>query len=118
MARLSEFLRSGADGALLYFCPGCQMAHQIFVGEGAGPRWSWNEDVDKPTFEPSVRVSGIKVLTDQQMAEYDSTGVLPPPEPSVCHVFVRDGMIQFLDDCTHEMAGMTVPIPPFNKDDD
>ena len=29
---------------------------------------------------------------------------------SVCHSFVTDGKIQFLGDCTHELAGQTVEL--------
>lgn len=27
--------------------------------------------------------------------------------------FIRDGQIQFLGDCTHALAGKTVPLPEF-----
>lgn len=30
--------------------------------------------------------------------------------PHVCHTFVTDGKINFLSDCTHELAGQTVPM--------
>ena len=29
----------------------------------------------------------------------------------VCHSFVTDGRIQFLGDCTHDLAGHTVELP-------
>lgn len=32
---------------------------------------------------------------------------------TVCHSFVTDGNIQFLDDCTHELKGKTVPLEDF-----
>jgi hypothetical protein len=32
-------------------------------------------------------------------------------EQRVCHSFVTDGRIQFLSDCTHELAGQTVDLP-------
>jgi hypothetical protein len=38
----------------------------------------------------------------------------PDPPPGVdhrCHSFVVDGQIQFLGDCTHKLAGQTVPLP-------
>lgn len=40
-------------------------------------------------------------------------------EPYVCHCFVRNGMIEFLSDCTHALAGQTVPVPdmPTYEDD-
>jgi hypothetical protein len=30
--------------------------------------------------------------------------------PTMCHSFVVDGRIEYLSDCTHEMAGMTVDL--------
>jgi hypothetical protein len=35
--------------------------------------------------------------------------------PKVCHVFIKAGMIQFLGDCTHALAGQTVPIPAWPR---
>lgn len=32
---------------------------------------------------------------------------------TVCHCYVTDGIIQFLDDCTHSLKGQNVPIPDF-----
>jgi hypothetical protein len=32
----------------------------------------------------------------------------------ICHCFIRDGQIQFLLDCTHALAGQTVPLPPID----
>lgn len=54
------------------------------------PLWSWNGDVDKPTLSPSI-------LTGNS-------------EMGVCHSFVKDGMVQYLNDCTHEFAGQTRPL--------
>lgn len=34
----------------------------------------------------------------------------------VCHSFVRAGRIEFLGDCTHALAGQTVPLPPWPED--
>lgn len=117
MARLSETLRSAEGGALLWFCPGCRLAHQIHVGGGSGPRWTWNGDAERPTFSPSVKVSGTVQLTDEEVAHLRSGGYVEP-KPLICHAFIVDGRIQFLGDCTHALAGQTVPIPPFHPDDE
>ena len=29
----------------------------------------------------------------------------------VCHSFIKDGNIQYLNDCTHKLAGQTIEIP-------
>jgi len=103
MAALSKKLRSAADGGLLFWCPGCDGAHQVKVGTGAGPRWGYNGNPDRPTFTPSVlvRYNGLDADT-------------PDGIPSVCHSFVTDGRIQFLSDCTHHLAGQTVDLPDFD----
>lgn len=31
--------------------------------------------------------------------------------PQVCHSYVTNGRIQYLGDCTHELAGQTVDLP-------
>lgn len=79
-------------------CPGCDDVHQIRVGT-----WTWNGDLERPTFTPSVLV------------RYE---VSPPNQhlSTVCHSFVTDGRIQFLGDCTHALAGQTVDLPPWRED--
>ena len=74
---------------------------------GGGPNWTWNGSVDKPTFSPSVLCRATHRLTDE---EYDRVmaGEVIEPRPLVCHCFVRDGVIEFLADCTHRFAGMKV----------
>lgn len=108
-------LRMAEGGRLLFFCPGCNEAHQVTVGDGPGPRWGFNGDYDRPTFTPSVLVRGYAVERDGDgkwtgQWKRDAAG---NPVPSVCHSFVRDGQIQFLGDCTHALAGQTVPLEAF-----
>lgn len=100
MSALSPVLRSAQGGGLMFWCPGCNQSHMVRVGDGPGPRWGWNGDVERPTFTPSIRVS------------YNGThaGVDGAP-PAMCHSFVTDGRIQFLGDCTHALAGQTVDLP-------
>lgn len=89
---------TGSDGLhLVYWCQGCQDAHQVRVGEGASPRWTWDGNPDAPTFEPSVLVT-YKDLSGEEQHER-------------CHTFVQGGMVRFLDDCTHAFAGQTLPLP-------
>ncbi len=51
--------------------------------------WSWNGDINNPTIKPSIRTQN---------------GV------DVCHTWINDGKVQFLDDCTHELAGQTLDL--------
>lgn len=79
-------LRIGKDNdgqpRYFFYCPGCKNYH-MFDG-----RWQWNGDMDKPTFSPSL-------LCGHTVGRR-------------CHSFVRDGKIEFLDDCHHELAGQTI----------
>lgn len=96
MSALSSILRLAVGNRLHFWCPGCNGAHGIQFGEGPSPRWVWNGNAEKPTFTPSV-------LVRRNFGE--------DQHPEVCHSFVIDGQIQFLGDCTHALAGQTVPIP-------
>lgn len=119
MGALSSILRNTAGDGLAWFCPGCRHAHRIQVGAGPGPRWTWNGNAEQPTFSPSVLVRGIREDMDPDtQAAYDALGpgelhgALDDPRfRSVCHSFVADGQMQMLGDCTHPLAGQTVPIP-------
>jgi hypothetical protein len=109
---------NGSEGELLFWCPGCDGAHAVKHGAGPGPRWSWNGSLDKPTFSPSILVQGMD-LTEKGRADLDAWREAGCPRrvepfetvPTVCHSFVTDGRIQFLSDCTHELAGQTVDLP-------
>jgi hypothetical protein len=65
-----------------------------------GAKWKWNGDVKQPTFTPSILVR----------ANYTSANRMD----DVCHSFVTDGRIRFLGDCTHELAGQVVELPPWD----
>jgi len=91
MSKLLEGSRPDGSKRLLFFCPGCQFYHEVTVEQGTdykGPVWGWNGDMEKPTFQPSI-------LCNEGNDRH-------------CHLFVRDGMIEFLGDCRHALRGQTV----------
>ncbi|WP_425962728.1 DUF6527 family protein [Rhizobium nepotum] len=116
MAELSSKLRSLEGGRLMFWCPGCDGAHQVGVGDGPGPRWGYNGNPDAPTFTPSVLVRGTAPLTDEEINTV-MAGVAVQTATTVCHSFVTDGRIQFLSDCTHTLAGQTVDLPDWETTD-
>ena len=77
---------------IAFFCPGCKHDHAVYVA-GIEKVWDWNGSLEKPSLTPSV-------LT------WNNT--------SRCHSFVKDGQIRFLNDCTHELAGKTVELEPYD----
>lgn len=111
---ISRKLRSVEGGGLMFWCPGCDGAHMVRVGEGDGPRWGYNGNPDAPTFTPSVLVRGVDRLTDEER-ERVMAGRHVEPRSIVCHSFVTDGRIQFLADCTHDLAGFTVDLPDWES---
>lgn len=96
----------------LFWCPGCKSLHCYVVKWGprrragyekagrALPTWTFNGNLDSPTFSPSLL--------------YWGTG---KPDPGLeehfrprCHLYLRNGRLEFLGDCEHEFAGKTVPL--------
>lgn len=107
MGALGKKLRRLEGGRALFWCPGCDEAHQV------GPSWAFNGDGDKPTFSPSILVTGpSRFLNDEEHAIVMAGGKVELPQMR-CHSFITDGRIQFLGDCTHELAGKTVDLPDF-----
>lgn len=84
-----------APGLFQVECPGCDMPHQIHTQHhsGNGANWSFNDNMEKPTFSPSLLV---RFTWGEEQKE------------NICHSYIKDGQWQFLNDCTHELAGQTV----------
>ena len=78
----------------LFWCPGCECAHGIWTTRrnSQNALWTFDGDLQKPSFQPSLLIRS---------------------ERGVCHSFVKEGQIIFLTDCTHALAGRTVPMEPF-----
>jgi len=102
--------RDGRFYGIRFNCPGCMDedftgAHILPVnwtppGREQSPHnagqahWEFNGDMERPTFSPSI----LSRMTRRDV-------------PFVCHSFIRDGQVEFLSDCTHALAGKTVPLP-------
>lgn len=137
---LSPILYRPTHGSLAFFCPGCECLHVVplrsfdaHVEETGQVRnnkpvaviaenkhkasWVWNGNVNAPTFLPSLHIKiGHYVPGQPQppLCETCNDAKADQEETlcSVCHLFVDGGLIKFLDDCTHHLAGQTVKIPP------
>lgn len=98
---------SVAEGERLHFwCPGCDDVHGITYGEG---QWTWDGDLVNPTITPSILVGGVQWAPEFSFHRKNHS--VDVGERTTCHSFVTDGRIQFLDDCTHALAGQTVDLP-------
>ncbi len=83
----------GDSEGYIHKCPACKTTHYIAVGKplNNGACWTFNGDLECPTFSPSIRIKYPNV-------DY------------CCHYFVREGNIEFCGDCTHELAGQTISL--------
>ena len=88
--------RVASNAYLLFRCPGCLMPHMIKFGEGPGPTWHWDGNQENPTVTPSL---------------LNRRTVGPQDIETVCHLFITNGKLEFLSDCTHHLKGQTVEIP-------
>lgn len=81
------------DGRVHFFwCVACAQRH-IFNTDrppGVRPCWAYNGDPERPTFSPSLNY---------------------PDKTPRCHLFLRDGRVEYCGDCGHEYAGKTVNLP-------
>lgn len=90
---------------VVFTCPGCKFDHLIPYSrpelgyDSTGPCWEFNGSEESPTLTPSILVQSG-----------------PSEKREVCHSFVTSGNIQFLGDCTHELANQTVPLNEIDED--
>lgn len=78
-----------SKGPIFQFkCPACKVDHAV---DGT---WNFNGDFEKPTFSPSVLYK-----------EFDEAGPV-----YICHFYIRDGVIDYLNDCSHVLKGDKIPM--------
>lgn len=103
---LSRVLRQtmpakNGNGPTLYYRCYCGSGHSIGIlpAGSLSPRyrWSWDGNADVPTFTPSINAFSSGIPTEG----------IPGWR---CHHYVKDGKIEYLNDCTHEFAGVTLPM--------
>ena len=105
-------VRTTNDNRFMLFCPACECGHWF------NDTWQFNGDMEKPTISPSILVRSV-TMPDPIPRNADGSykigadGRVEGSKDSVCHSFVTDGKIRFLDDCTHDMAGQIVDLLEF-----
>lgn len=104
-----------------FICPGCGQDHtcptEKYHAEGYHELWGFNGDFYLPTFTPSLlwrsgHFAHPVVVTSPYCWCKPAEGVEAKPEWCYrCHSLVKDGLIEFLSDCSHALAGQTVALP-------
>ena len=109
-----RYITPSDDGTYSFYCPGCKCSHMV--------NNSWKINLDTNTISPSVLVKENWSMSDdwdyksapknedgslKKNSDGKISGAIKSPR---CHSFVRNGMIQYLGDCTHGLAGKTIPM--------
>lgn len=120
MNRLSSKLLSDKDGNgvthIYYWCQGCKTTHGVMI-DGLHA-WRYNNDPEHPTFTPSIlSTSGHYIVEHKGGRCWCDYNKEHPDNPATscyrCHTFITDGKVQFLADCSHELAGQILDLPDF-----
>lgn len=84
-----------------YWCPVCKAPHQVAVFRpfGNGAQWTWNGDVNAPTFVPSMHSQYDVVLNGERTGE----------KRTICHVTIDKGIISVLPD-SKTLGGQVLPL--------
>lgn len=96
----------GRPGYFWFKCPGCGHKHQYatqgsdYVKNNPGRGWEFNGDVNNPTFTPSL---------------LNTWAWGPERIAHRCHLFVRNGNVEFCSDCSHDKAGQTIALPELDE---
>lgn len=81
-----------------FYCLGCKYAHSYLVGCGV-LKQNWTYDPITVSFHPSLRLYYMHPVTQQEV--------------TTCHLFVRNGQIEFCGDCPHDLKNQIVPLTDF-----
>lgn len=84
-------VKVNGDNSVTFRCPGCRKHHTLNLPENV--KWNFNGDIHNPTIYPAII---CKRINDTEIQ---------------CHCVVKDGVIQFLPDSKHNLAGQTVELP-------
>jgi hypothetical protein len=91
--------QDGVEGVSYWFyCPGCGHDHRFTVRKDGGrPTWTFNGNLENPTFNPSLLMFVTNPETKQRKA--------------LCHLFLKNGVIEYLTDFDHAYKGKKYPLP-------
>lgn len=93
------------DGWMIQ-CRACQWHEFPKRPTAKGDSWTFNGDLVRPTFSPSM---------NESQNPPDHPGYNPDVKSSRCHFVVTNGEIDYCPDCSHELRGK-MPLEPWPAD--
>lgn len=117
--KISKYDAGDGEIGYHFHCDGCNSAHGVIVKGSKSPLWGFNGSEEKPTFTPSILVRWVSVPKELEEDEKgklvtQSDGRVKGSKNEICHSFVTDGKIKYLNDCTHHLKGQTVDLPDWD----
>lgn len=144
VARAVDFTGDRPGRQVWTWCPACDTVHPFTVRADPTPAggpmlnngqvWAWNENLEAPTFSPSLLVhAAVHLCADEHgiepcpnprtcgavghpLTDDDEPGHRTPhtrePAYGDCHSYLVDGVWEFLADSAHHLAGQRVPMVP------
>jgi len=102
---------------LEFFCVGCDETHSVRVEKPTD--WQFNGDLESPTLNPSVLIRSGHYMNEHKQGDpcWCTAEIDTAFHCKRCHTFVRNGMIEFLSDCSHSFAGQTIELPELEKEE-
>lgn len=91
MKKILMEVKHGDKTDLVFYCPGCRRYHWVQINPMSKPSWRFNNDFVKPTVSPSIIVKN-------------------EAEETVCHLFIKAGNLEYMDDCAHDFKALVVPM--------
>lgn len=85
-----------------YLCPACNRIEEVPIEGHPSTNWKFSGSEEFPSLTPSVVIATFRKTTEDNMR---------------CHSHIHEGKISFDFDCTHELAGKTVPMIPLEETD-
>lgn len=93
MTKLKAVTQDSVVIGYAHWCPGCRHIHIFYTDPGRVHHWTFDGNMEKPTFSPSMRF--FSPVVDGQ-----------PKEVTHCHYWLREGEIEFLADSSdHQLRG-------------
>lgn len=102
----------------MFFCPACKCGHAVWTEKKnhLGAVWTFNGNMEKPTFTPSLKIwqeTWTPPVTPENLEQWQQKPWPQTKVTHVCHTNVTDGVIHFHPDCTHAFGGKQVPMEDF-----
>ena len=105
MNQVSSKLRREENG-YAHWCPGCEQMHTL------PDSWKFDGNLENPTFTPSFKHEGVlRPFVNGKWVGGWKRDAAGNTIPFICHYVLTAGQLQYQADCTHAMAGKTVPLP-------